>query len=368
MTNLLVAREMVKKFYGKYEAFIVPVLKFLLMLVTLCMINSSLGFMERIDHIVIVLMVSLLCSFLPSGFMILFAAFFVLLHFYALGIEVAAIAVCVFLIMFLLFFRFSPKDSLVVLLTPVLFVLKIPYVIPLAMGLIGAPISIISVGCGVVVYFFVNYVSVNALTLKGMESEEMMARIRLVIDSILNNKAMMVTVVAFAITIFVVYTVRRLAIDHSWTIAMVAGVIVNIVVLLIGDLIFDTNESILWLILGSVISLLLTKILQFFVFNVDYSRTERVQFEDDEYYYYVKAVPKITLAAPEKTVKQINTRTKVPSSTGRSVVSDRVTPERTVTVERTRVRTKNEEAVRRSVNRRSEVPHEEEPLDFDNLE
>jgi len=56
--------------------------------------------------------------------------------------------------------------------------------------------------------------------------------------------------------------------------------------------------------------------LQFFVFNVDYSRTELVQFEDDEYYYYVKAVPKITLATPEKSVKRINTQRKASAKSG----------------------------------------------------
>ena len=45
---------------------------------------------------------------------------------------------------------------------------------------------------------------------------------------------------------------------------------------------------------------------EFFAFNLDYSRTEKVQFEDDEYYYYVKAVPKVTLSAPERRVKKIN--------------------------------------------------------------
>ena len=49
-------------------------------------------------------------------------------------------------------------------------------------------------------------------------------------------------------------------------------------------------------------------VLEFFVFSVDYSRTEHLQYEDDEYYYYVKAVPKISIAAPEKTVKRINER------------------------------------------------------------
>ena len=44
------------------------------------------------------------------------------------------------------------------------------------------------------------------------------------------------------------------------------------------------------------------------MFAVDYSRTEHLQFEDDEYYYYIKAVPKVSLAAEEKTIKRINVR------------------------------------------------------------
>ena len=45
--------------------------------------------------------------------------------------------------------------------------------------------------------------------------------------------------------------------------------------------------------------------LQLLFFSVDYSRTENIQFEDDEYYYYVKAVPKVGVAVPEKKVKRI---------------------------------------------------------------
>ena len=57
-------------------------------------------------------------------------------------------------------------------------------------------------------------------------------------------------------------------------------------------------------------SLGLAYILQFFVFSVDYSRTEHTQFEDDEYYYYVKAIPKINVTAPEMNVKRINAQRK----------------------------------------------------------
>ena len=47
---------------------------------------------------------------------------------------------------------------------------------------------------------------------------------------------------------------------------------------------------------------------QFFRMVLDYTSVENVQFEDDDYYYYVKAVPKISVAAPDKKVKKINTK------------------------------------------------------------
>ena len=52
---------------------------------------------------------------------------------------------------------------------------------------------------------------------------------------------------------------------------------------------------------------------------MDFKRTEFVQYEDDEYYYYVKAVPKITIANTDVKVKQINARkTKKSSKTADS--------------------------------------------------
>lgn len=308
MRNLLEIKELIKRFYSKNEVFIVPVLKFLLALIALLNINKQLGYMTRINNIAIVLIVALMCSFLPTGCIILFSALFVLLHLYTLAIEAAVVGFAMFLVMFLLFFRFSPKDSLVVLITPLLLGLRIPYVVPVAMGLLGTPASAVSIGCGVVVYHLVHFVSLSAPSIKALDANEATARLRMVIDGIINNKEMMVMVAAFAFTVILVYIIRRLSVDHSWTIAMIAGIIMNIVILLIGDLMYDTNVSVIGVIFGSLVSLGLCVVLQFFVFNVDYTRTEKVQFEDDEYYYYVKAVPKMTVAAPEKTVKRINTQ------------------------------------------------------------
>jgi hypothetical protein len=82
---------------------------------------------------------------------------------------------------------------------------------------------------------------------------------------------------------------------------------------------YNIELSIVGLIVGSIVAVLIAKLVEFFAFNVDYSRTELVQFEDDEYYYYVKAVPKNTVATPQKRVKTI----RVPEKAVRQQKRDR---------------------------------------------
>ena len=60
------------------------------------------------------------------------------------------------------------------------------------------------------------------------------------------------------------------------------------------------------MIFGIVVSVVIALIYQFFVFAVDYTRTEYLQYEDDDYYYYVKAVPKSYVAQKEKSIKTIS--------------------------------------------------------------
>lgn len=308
MSNLLEIREKLKLLYSRNEFILVPVLKFMLAYLTICMVNGELGYMGRLDNLGLVLIVSLLCSFLPNGCIILFGAAFSLMHLYELSLEVAVAALAIYLIMFLLFFRMGSRDSVILIFTVLLLALKIPYVIPVAVGLLATPLAAVSVGCGIVVYYMLTNISDNATIISSMGADEATAKLRLVIDSVLGNRAMIVMIAAFAITIVVVYLVRRMSIDYCWSIAMIAGVIIDLVVLLVGDLVYDTQLSLGMAVLGSILALVIAKILEFFRFCVDYSRTEKVQYEDDEYYYYVKAVPKMSMPAASKTVKRINTQ------------------------------------------------------------
>lgn len=310
MTQLLLAKEGIKNFIGKYEVYVKPLGKFLLALVALMMINSSTGYMTKINSFSVVMVMALMCSFMPVNFIIVCAGLFILLHFYALSLECALVAVILFTLLALLYFRFAPKDTLVVLLLPMCFVLKIPYVIPICMGLLATPASVVSIACGVIVYYTVHYVIENSQALMALKTEELSVRFRYVVDGLLNNKTMIVVILAFSFTLIVVYLVRRLAIAHAWTIAIVAGVMVQMLALLVGNLMMDTEIGMVGIILGNVVAAGIAKIVEFLAFNLDYNRTESVQFEDDEYYYYVKAVPKINVSKTSKTVKRINTQKK----------------------------------------------------------
>lgn len=308
MSSLLVTKEYIKQIYAKNQAYIDPVLKFLLAMIVFLMINSKIGYMERIDSMAVVLVAALFCSFMPLKTIAFIGALFMLLHYYALSLECALVVLAMFMVMFLLFLRFAPNETLVVLLTPIFFALKIPYVIPIAMGLLGGPASVVSVSFGVIVSYLVEYTEMNASTITSMDSETLMSKLRFILDGLIGNQAMLGMIVAFAVTLIIVYVIRRTSMDHCWTIATVAGVLADIVILLLGDLMMDLNYSLAGIIFGSAVAGILCYILQFLCFNLDYNRTEKVQFEDDEYYYYVKAVPKITVSTPNKKVKKINSK------------------------------------------------------------
>lgn len=300
MKQLLIIKQQIARFYTRYEAYIVPVLRFLAMLFALLFINGNVGYMSKLKNPAIVLILALLCSFMPTNVIVVLAGFVIIAHIYSLSLSCAVIVLFVFIIMYALYFRFTPKDAIAVLLTPIAFAMHIPYAIPLAMGFVGTPLSAISVGCGTVVYYMLEYIKEHedALTSAAGDTENALSGFKTIIDGLLKNETMILMVIAFAITIVIVYLIRRLKINYSWQIALGVGTIMDMIVLLVGAVALDADVSVAGVLIGSIVAAALVLVLQFFVFNVDYSRAEYVQFEDDEYYYYVKAVPKITLEAP----------------------------------------------------------------------
>lgn len=310
MSVLLEWKERIKVFYGKYHHYVNPCIRFVLALVVFMGINKNLGYMKRLDNVLFVLLLSFICAFLPMNMLVVSAAVLILLHFTAASLELALVALLIFILMFLLYFRFARKDGLILLITPIAFALNVPCAMPLSMGLLKNPGSAVPVCCGTMVYFMMNTVRNLSITSATAAAEggkdAMFAQISNITSKMLENQEMYLTIFSFSLTLIVVYVIRRLSVDHAWSIAIAAGSLLNILIMLLGAFLLNITNNVLMLLLGAVLSSLIAMAIHFLAFSVDYSRTEIVQFEDDEYYYYVKAVPKMYVSATEKTVKRIN--------------------------------------------------------------
>ncbi len=310
MIALLELKDKLKNFYAERESLLRPILKFLTVFISLTLIKFNIGYMDLINMWLVILAISMLFAFLPWNIIVIGIGAVITINICSLSIELGVMILAVVIITMLFFFRFTPKEGIALVLIPLAFFMKIPYAIPLIVGLICTPVSIVSVTCGTIIYYIINIISNSVGVFSNASAEESGAGINTIITLIGNNKEILLTVIAFAATITVVYLIRKSSIDNAWSIAIIVGGIVDFVILLVGSLLLDTGSSISLLIVGTILSLIVVYIIQFFVFSVDYSRVEHTQFEDDEYYYYVKAVPKINVSAPEMNVKRINAQRK----------------------------------------------------------
>lgn len=308
MMGLLVFKEKLKRFYGKYDMYITPLVKFLVGATAFYLINSNIGFMTKLKNPLIPLIMGLVASFVPYGMTAFLAGCMILAHVSQVSLEVALIILVLMLLVMMLYYGFRPGDGYLLLLTPMMFFLKIPYVVPLLVGLSGSLVSVIPVCCGVCIYYILMYLKQNAGLLAGSSMSEIAERFIQVVKNVFGNELMWVMAAAFAAAILVVFIIKNMSLDYAWSIAIIAGVITQLVVIFIGDYNFNLPVTVGPMVLGILASVLLALIYQFFVFAVDYTRTEYLQYEDDEYCYYVKAVPKIAVSAPDVKVHRIYSR------------------------------------------------------------
>lgn len=308
MMGLLVLKEQLKAFYAKYSPLVNAAARFVVAFAACYMIIKNAGFMPKLNSPVVALLLGLLCAFLPYGAIAVLTGCFLLVQLYAASLEIAVITFAFLLIVVLLYYGFQPGDSILLVVTPVLFFLKVPFAVSLLVGLAGGLVSVIPMSCGIFLYYVILYVKQNSSFLAGSEQAEMTQIISQVVKSLLGNQTMMVMIAACCLGAFTVHMVKKLSMNYAWAVAIMAGTVVQMVVIFLGDFKFDVAFSVPELMFATLVSSAVAAVYHFFVFTVDYSRTEYVQFEDDDYYYYVKAVPKIAVSAPEIKVQKITTR------------------------------------------------------------
>ena len=111
MTKLLEIKDQLIRFYSKYETYLYPIVKFAVALALFTVINTNIGFMEKISRFPVALLLALVCAILPTGAILWIGAIVVLADMYALSMEVALTALILFAILFFVYFRFAPNDG-----------------------------------------------------------------------------------------------------------------------------------------------------------------------------------------------------------------------------------------------------------------
>lgn len=305
MSTLLVWREKLQEIYAKYSTYILKALQLILGLVLFGLINANIGFMKMASSVFCTVGLAVICTFFPMIIMVTAAAVLILVHFYSLSLPIAVVSLIIFLIMYIFYFRFTPKKAWLILLSALAFGLKIPFVVPVIFGLMGTPVWIVPACCGVVAYYMTAFVKDSATALRNADADAMINSLTSFTKQVLTSREMWLMAAAVAVGILVVNLVRTRAVDHAWKIASAAGAVVCVIIAAAGNMALGTGISYVTIVVSACLGILVGLVLEFLFFSVDYSRTENIQFEDDEYYYYVKAVPKVGVSVPEKEVKHI---------------------------------------------------------------
>lgn len=293
MSTLLAFRDGVKNFCSKYDRFVSPVCKFILAMVMFVSINSLTGYNTRLG-VPGILAISFVCAFVSEALTLalggIFAAFQVVSANTELGITFAVI----FLIMYCVYIRFFPKASWLIMYMPFFYIIRFPFVVPVIAGMFAGATGMIPAAFGCIFYYFLVYTSDYLTLLEETEvKDQVVEGYKYMFEHLVQDKTLLLTIIVFAVVIVLTWLIYRMSFAYSWYVAIVTGGLVEIILFLVGTLSMEVDISLAGALLGCILAIVVAIVVQFFKTVVDYASVENTQFEDDEYYYYVKAVPKI---------------------------------------------------------------------------
>ncbi len=310
MTTLLSFRNGIKNFFSRYDYIVTPIGKGIFALIVFLVLNSRMGYFAALDNIVLLLGLAVVCAFLPIEILTGIGGVMIVLHSVKVSLDVAFVALVLALVFYCGYMRMAPKTGIITLIVPMCYVFNVTYALPIVLGFLVGPAAIVPAIFGVLLYYYQEgLVDVSNVLATVTEDTETVQGYQYIIDLLVNNKFMLLTFVVFACVILVTYIIYRMSFVNSWIVSFIVGGILNLVLFLVGSVTLSLDVKLSSVLIGSFVGVLMAFVIQFCKGMVDYQQTEILQFEDDDYYYYVKAIPKLSVAESNKNVKHINSKT-----------------------------------------------------------
>ena len=306
VATILELREKVRGFVSEYDVFIRIVLKFLLTFISLRTVVGFLGQSITGNVMIGFVVAGLICAALPAAVSPAVCGAGAVVVLLARLPQFAGVLGVVLLIMILVYYAYIPDNAVVSQITLILAILGLPYLAPVCVGLYKKPHASIGVGFGMVLYYLTVSMKSIMLSVSTMTDSEDADVIGMLTTQLGQNREIVFAVLLAVFVVVVVYAVRNIAIDYAWQMAVGIGILVTLLAYLVADYTLELYKSMAGIFGGCAIAAVVAFFIGFMSFHLDYSRTEYVQFEDEEYKYYVKAVPKVTVSTKEKTLQSIN--------------------------------------------------------------
>ena len=308
MDRVLEIRALLIGLYKKFDRVINPVGKFIVSLIIVTKLNRYFGYSPLFASLSINMAMALLAAFLPTSWFVVLLMAVVTLQMFSVSIEATIIVFLAMIVVYLLFGRIQPRYAMLIILVPWFYSLNLVYVLPLFAGLFLGISSILPLSVGVMVYHFAGYIGglleLHVPNATLFESPDILIEMyKYLSKAILADRDMVLTVGVFSAVVIVMYFVRKVEFDYIWYITIGVGALVMIFGVIIGNPILGASISVGGTILKTILAAAIIAVFQFAKFSLDYNRSEKLQFEDDEYVYYVRTIPKIKAPLPQNETK-----------------------------------------------------------------
>ncbi|MCQ2530823.1 MAG: hypothetical protein MJ086_06165 [Lachnospiraceae bacterium] len=310
MNKLIDIRNKIESFYLKHSKALGYIVRLLVSFACLMLVRQSISFSPFLSNIWTVLALSFIGGFIPSKYLMILILAYLTAQVYVLSIALGIVITIILVIMYMLFFRFAPHYGPAFVLMPILFFARIPALMAMLLAIVAPALSVITILFGTILYYLIHFLDVNAATFATSTGTLEFTKVELLIEGVLGNKEFLVTLGTLFAVFMIVHFLKRISYKYSIEIAVAIGTGVFIILMLGSSLIFGTltTTRLLTYCIGGLVSGGLTLLINNIWHPMDYSRTEYVEFEDDEYNYYVRAVPKATFEKEKVQVKRINKR------------------------------------------------------------
>ena len=310
MKLLLIFRNRIESLYNMHSGIVDFAGRLLVSFLIILTVKQNLGFNALLSQIWFVIAYSIICASIKGRLLTLVIGAYTVMQLASLSTGVAVTVLIIMLIMYFMYFRLRSKYGFVLLLMMLSCILKIPMAVTFVLATAASVDTIFVVICGNIVYYMLHYISVNSAVLTGYAQSGEIATASVFINGMVSYKEFIYALFISAIVFLIVCFVRKINMNHANDMAVSVGagayIILSLITsMIIGTLTFPRLRAIL---LGTVCALIIALVIEKVILPLDFDKAEYVEFEDEEYHYYVRAVPKVTMDKESVRVTRINSR------------------------------------------------------------